>query len=132
MIAHEELRLIADKWDHMTMRVLNLQELPLAKLQVLLCDTYRVLTQIHKDSLVPKEVTRILLNIEEYLYFASLMEEKEVPEGYYCYRQLCSIINAFKAGFFNAEYPYAFPQLQILDDFKDAHIINLEQDFFPL
>ena len=77
----EELEKIADLWDRMTMIAIDMQELPLAELQVLLCDTYRALTQFHKDALVPKEVTQILLNIEEYLYFSSLMEEKEVPEG---------------------------------------------------
>ena len=132
MIKYKELELIAKKWDSMTTIALNLQELPLAQMQVLLCDTYRALTQFHKDSLVPKEITQILLNIEEYLYFASLMEETEVPAGYYCYRQLCLIVNAFKEGFFNAEYAYAFPQLQIFDDFQNAHIINLERNFLPL
>lgn len=126
------LERIADRWDRMTALVLNLQELSLAQLQELLCDTYRVMAQFHKDPLIPKEITRILLNIEEYLYFASLMEEKEVPEGYYCYRHLCLIVNAFKKGFFNAEYAYAFPQLQILDDFQNNHIINLKSDFLPL
>ena len=129
---HEELKRIAEQWDRMTLLTLNLQELSLAQMQVLLCDTYRALTQFHKDVLIPKEVTRILLNIEEYLYFASLMEEKEVPEGYYCYRQLYPIVNAIKDGFFNAKYVYAFPQLQIFDDFQNAHIINLERNFLPL
>ena len=132
MINHEYLGSIAEKWDHMTMIVIDLQELPLAELQALLCDTYRVLTQFHKEPLVPKGISRILLNVEEYLYFASLMEEIEVSEGYYCHRQLYSIVKALKEGFFNAAYAYTFPHLQIFDDFKNAYVINLEKDFLPL
>ena len=128
----KDLEAIAEHWGCMTMLTLNLREISLAEMRALLRDTYMALTQFHKDLLIPKEVTRILLSIEEYLYFASLMEEKEVPEGYYCYRQLNLIVNAFKEGFFNAEYAYEFPQLQILDEFQNAYLINMESDFLPL
>ena len=126
------LEKIAEHWERMTMYVLNLKELPLRELQLLLYDTYRALTQFHKQSLIPKEITKIFLNIEAYLYFASLMEEKEVTAGYYCHRQVYVIAKALQEGFFNAEYAYAFPQLQIFDDFHNAHIINLEKNFLPL
>ena len=129
---HKKLETIAEHWDRMTTLTLNLQELALAEMQVLLCDTYRALTEFHKDPKVPKEIAKIFLNIEEYLYFAALMEENEVPNGYYCYRQLYCIAAALKEGFFNAKYPCAFPQLQFFDDFKNAHIINLEESFLPL
>ena len=129
---HEELKSIADRWERMTILILSLQELSIAEMQALLCDTYRALTQFHKEPLIPKAITRILLNIEEYLYFASLLEEKEVPEGYYCCRQVYLIVRSFKEGFFNAEYSHIFPQLQIFDDFRNAHVINLKGNFLPL
>lgn len=129
---YEELGLIAEHWDYMTMRALNLQEISLVEMHALLRDTYMALTQFHKELLVPKEITKILLNIEEYLYFASLMEEKEVSEGHYCYRQLNLIVNAFKKGFFAEEYPCVFPQLQIIDEFDKHHVLDLEGDFLPL
>ena len=132
MAEQEELESIAEQWSEITMYVLNLQELPIGELQLLLYDTYRALTQFHKQSLIPKEITKILLNIEEYLYFASLMEEQDVPAGYYCHRQVYVIAKALQEGFFNAAYAYAFPQLQIFDDFQNAHVINLERNFLPL
>ena len=132
MIAHDELELIAKKWDGMTTQVLSLKELSILEMQVLLRDTYMALRQFHKELLIPKEITKILLNIEEYLYFASLMEDHEVPEDVYFYRQVYIVAKAFKEGFFNASYTYAFPQLQIFDECKKTHIINLDGNFLSL
>lgn len=123
------LEQIADQWGCMTMTVIDLRKLPVVDMQLLLHDTYMVLTQLHKDALLPKEVTKIFLQMEEYLYFASIMEDVEVPAGYYCHRLIYAIVKAFKDGFFNANYICTFPELQILDDFRNAHIINLESNF---
>ena len=129
---HVELETIAEQWDHMTSLVLNLRELPLAQMQELLCDTYKVLTQFHKEPLVPKQTFRLLLNIEEYLYFAALMEGDDVPVDYYCHRQIYVIVKSLKGGFLRGEYTCAFPELQIFDEFENDHVINLEKNFLPL
>lgn len=128
---NKRLESLARKWSYMTMLVLNLQELPIIDMQMLLRDTYKVLAQFHKDPLIPREITQIFLEMEEYLYFAALMEDIEVPTGYYCYRQVYIIVKALKEGFFNTVCVYTFPKLQFFDDFQNAHIINLESNFLP-
>ena len=69
---------LTTQWSRMTGLVLELRKIPSAELQRLLKETYRVLRFYCKDNLVPKEISKILLEMDEFLYFASLFEKKEV------------------------------------------------------
>ena len=126
-MGQEELERIAKQWDEMTHRVLDLQKFSFAEMRNLLRDTYVVLTAFHKDQFVPKQISRILLNMDEFLYFTSLMEGNEVAVDFYRYQALSSVIAALKAGFFAAEYAYTYPRLQICDPKGMSHIVDLEK-----
>lgn len=127
-MGNAELSRIAKQWDGMTHTVLDLQKFSFAKMRNLLLDTYAVLTAFYKDQFVPKQISRILLNMDEFLYFTSLMEGNEVAVDFYRYQALSSVVSAMKTGFFAAEYAYAYPQLQICDPKGISHIVDLEKD----
>lgn len=114
------------------MIVLDLKPLPYSEIQNLLKNTYSILTRYRKNALVPKQISKILLAMDEFIYFASLMEEKELSEGYYCSRQIRVIFASLKDGFFKGKYPIEFPNLQILNDFKNSYVINLNENFLSV
>lgn len=125
-MGHTELERIARQWDELTHTVLECKEISFGEMKDLLRDTYVVLTAFHKDRFVPKEISKILLNMDSFLYFASLMEGQEVAVDFYRYQMLSAVVSALKAGFFAAKYECAYPKLQIYDAERISHIIDLE------
>ena len=80
------INVIVDEWCEMTNIVLDLKELSFSKIQNLLKETYEILTEYHKEKLIPKEISKLLLEVDSFLYFTSLMEENEKGIDFYpCY-----------------------------------------------
>lgn len=127
---NKELKQIAYNWKSMTDTVLDLEKFSLSEMQILLSDTYKALRTHHKENVAPKEVSNILLEMYEFLYFTSLMEEKEVGVNFYQYQYISSIVAALRKGFFEADYRCEFPELKILDKNNNEFIINFENDIF--
>jgi hypothetical protein len=129
-VENNELKQIAYNWKSMTDTVLDLEKFSLSEMQILLSDTYKALRTYHKENVAPKEVSNILLEMYEFLYFTSLMEEKEVGVNFYQYQYISSIVAALRKGFFEADYRCEFPELKILDKNNNEFIINFENDIF--
>jgi hypothetical protein len=129
-VKNKELKQIAYNWKSMTDTVLDLEKFSLSEMQILLSDTYKALRTYHKENVAPKEVSNILLEMYEFLYFTSLMEEKEVGVNFYQYQYISSIVAALRKGFFEADYRCEFPELKILDKNNNEFIINFENDIF--
>ena len=127
---NKELKQITYNWKSMTDTVLDLEKFSLSEMQILLSDTYQVLRTYHKENVTPKEVSNILLEMYEFLYFTSLMEEKEVGVNFYQYQYISSIVAALRKGFFEADYRCEFPELKILDKNNNEFIIDFENDIF--
>lgn len=127
---NKELKQIAYNWKSMTDTVLDLEKFSLSEMQILLSDTYKALRTYHKENVAPKEVSNILLEMYEFLYFTSLMEEKEVGVNFYQYQYISSIVAALRKGFFEADYRCEFPELKILDKNNNEFMINFETDIF--
>ena len=123
-----ELERIAREWDELTHTVLDLDKFALAEVQSLLKDTYTVLTVFHKEQFIPKGISKILLNMDEFLYFTSLMEEKEVGLDFYQYQLISSIVSTLKTGFFGAKYEYEFPRLKVKQGETDVFIFDFGKD----
>lgn len=123
---HANLKTITKGWADATHRVLCLEKLPLPPLQNLLKETYRVLATFCKEECIPKEIAQIILEMEEFLYFAALMEEKEMGNGYYHWQEIRFIVNGLKKGFFDGGYEYAFPKLKITDVLDNDYLMDFE------
>ena len=87
-MSNSEIASIVKEWKDMTKVVMSLDELPLPKIQQLLKDTYRILTDFLKSELVPKQISELFLEMEDFLYFCSLMEEKEKSVGFYHWQEI--------------------------------------------
>lgn len=126
--SQQELSDIVDFWEHLTYTVLDKKEIPQRHLLGAIKESYRILGEFCKHSAVPKEVTKLFLEMESFLYFAYLMEEKELETDYYQFRMVNAMVTALKDGFFNGEYPADFPNLQLVDDDKNMILFDLEKD----
>ena len=124
---------LTTQWSRMTGLVLEMRKNPSAGLQRLLKETYRVLRFYCEDNLVPKEISKILLEMDEFLYFASLFEKKEVEIDFYFYQVMDMIVETLKEGFFKGKYECEYPILKMSElsnnslvlDFENGHIEDL-------
>ena len=66
---------ITKEWIGMTHKVLDLKRIPSVEIRDILKNTYEVLNYYHKDEAVPKEVCEMLLEMDEFLYFASMITD---------------------------------------------------------
>lgn len=123
-----KLKQLANQWEKMTHTVLALKQIPVENLQNLLKETYKTLVIFHKDELVPKVISKLFLEMEDFLYFSSLMEEKEVGIGYYCYEKVHTIVKALEEGFLNGDFGCEFPKLPIIDVCKAPFIFDFTTD----
>ena len=121
-----EVSRIARRWSRLSGVVLELKKIPEKQLQQLLKDSYEALYAYHQAELVPKAVASLMLEMGDFLYFASLMEEKEVTVDFYYYQAVDAVIQALKTGFFRGEYPCRFPLLQL----RSGEVLDLEKGFW--
>ena len=114
------------RWDNMTYQALSLQEISLSDIQILLKDTYHILTEVHKDELVHKSICKLLLTMDEFLYFSSMIETNEKGVDFYHYQYISNIVSALKTGFFKGEHEESFPKLKVYDSEKNETVVDLE------
>lgn len=119
-------------WQEMTHKVLNIKDIPPTDIENLLKETYMILTTYHKDTLIPKEITKLLLEIRDFNEISSAIEFAEKPSGYYHSLDVCVVVDALKTGFLEGKYECEFPKLKIYDLNKNGHIIDLRDKFLPL
>lgn len=125
---HAPLHHLTGCWDDMTYTILDLKELPLEKMYLLLKETFKVLACYCKEELIPKEICKIILSMEDFLKFASMMEEKEKEKGYYHALEFCVIIHALRDGFFAENLAADYPKLKT-DVMSDKPLVmNFEKD----
>ena len=120
------------EWQEMTNIILDSKKFSLTVLQNLLKETYVILTEYHRESLVPKEISKLLLEMESFLYFITIMDGKDLCIDFHYYQYISAIIDALKKGFFNGEYEYSFPKLKILDAKDNEILIDFETNIFEL
>lgn len=121
-----ETEALSKRWEAACDAVLSLKPPSLPDLQGLLRDSYKTLSLYHKRSLVPKEIGRILIAMENYLFFSAMMEEKELGDGAFCYQRVHLIVKALERGFLDGFFPLKSPRLEIRDDTGMIRFLDLE------
>ena len=122
------LKQLIQDWDKQTDKVFDLEKLDLSEMQTIIKDTYKVLYELCKEELVPKETVKLFLVMDDFLYFASVMEENELGKGYYCWEEIKYIVDSLKEGFFKSEYPKAYPVMLVTDIADNGYLFDLEKD----
>jgi hypothetical protein len=115
-------------WFDLTHEVLELKKIPSEQLQDLLKDTYKILYFYHRQDCAPKMVSKLLLEMDEFLYFVSLLEDNEEEKkrvateyhNYPLHQILQSLYIAFRSYFDIADYAKT----------KGIDILNITPDSF--
>ena len=123
----EDIKRVTEEWDDMTRRVLDLKRIPSMEIRDLFSKSYHVLDCYHKESLVPKELTEMLLEIDGFLYFAALITDKEFDDDPYLYQAIHSVAEALKKGFFEGKYECKYPLLKVINPEDSICILDLEK-----
>ena len=110
----------------MVSTVMDLKKIPLNELQELIKDTYNVFQFYCKESLVPKEISKLLLEMGDFLYFASIMEGIETERNFYFYQIIHVVIKSLEKGFLKGKYECDYPVLMVYDSMQNQHILDLE------
>lgn len=126
MMEKEQVLHIAEQWNLMTEKVFELETIEIKRLQELLKETYQVLNFYHKEEVVPKTVCQMLLEVESFLYFASMFEGKEVKLNFYYFQLVDSIVEALTKGFFEGKYKEEYPMLSIKNMLGESTVFDLE------
>ena len=117
----------AGLWEQYTWDTLDLCEVSYEEMEELLLKTYEIMFSYRFERVVAKEVCRMLLNIEDFIYFLSVMEanEKSAMGNTRMYQLLFTIIKDMEKGFLSGDFACAYPVLKInLND----NIIDLKMD----
>lgn len=120
----------AKSWEHLTSVVLNLEKISLPSLQAVLKETYFILSHMSKETHVPKSVCKMLLSMDEFLYFSSLIEKNENQLNFYHYQFVSCIADAMKKVFFDGECEESYPKLRIRDLNKEEFVVNFDENIF--
>ncbi len=103
----KEIIKAAEGFEALTASLLDTKEQKAAETAPLLADTVRAAMTYKKEELIPKELCRLLLGLDEYLYFASFVEQGELLD-FYCYQAVSNIASAIKNGLFKGEFECIF------------------------
>lgn len=126
----ETITQITAEWIQMTYRTLDLKRIPSLELRDLFKRTYEVLHTYHRQELVPKEMCEMLLEMDGFFYFASMITDKEFDDDPSFYQAAHAIGEALKTGFFESRYECEYPLLMVQPDEKEKpHTLDLENGF---
>lgn len=128
---NQRLNRLNNEWSQAIYTVLAMEKESSSELQRLLLQTYEVLSELCSEQLVPKETCKLFLEMEDFLYFSSLIEANESGEGFYCHRQILDVVKALENGFLDGCYEYAFPKL-VIGEGEKSILFNLEKDDLSL
>lgn len=124
-----KIKQIAADWVAFTRIVLSKNGIPSGEIRELFKRTYEVLYHYYKDALIPKEVSEMLLEMDGFFYFASLITSKEYNDDPELYQAAFSVAEALKEGFFDGNYKYAYPVLAVCDPVGNEQKIDLENGY---
>ena len=124
-ITEGKIRKIADGWSCFSSLLDNSMMFEGYELQELLKATYEVLYKYKSEKLVPKEIFKMLFNMNELI--GDIENADWLPICDYA-----SVISTFTftlmSGFLDDDYPCAYPVLNIKDYEEENHAFNLEKD----
>ena len=92
---------LTNEWKSITDDVIEFKEVDLSKLQKLFSETYSVLGEFRNNSLVPKEISRLLLEMKEFSWWVSDLEETPLHR---IYQTLVSLVADLTQFFLTNDY----------------------------
>lgn len=92
---------LTHEWKTTTWQVIELKEVDVSKLQRLFSETYSVLCEFRNNSLVPKEISSLLLEMHDFSWWVSDLEETPLHR---IYQTLVSLVADLTQFFLTNDY----------------------------
>ena len=89
------------EWQEINERVIKLEDIEFLSLQSVVDKTYAILRGMEKSRLVPKEIGELLLEISDFGWWVSELEETPIHR---CFEATLDMIFALKQCFYGREY----------------------------
>jgi hypothetical protein len=125
----ETIKQITKEWNQLIHRALDSNRIPSLEIRGLFRRTYEVLYYFHKDELIPKIVSEMILEMDRFLYFVTLIADKEFDDDLSLYQAADAIANALKNGFFDGNYECEYPFLKVIDAEGKNCVLDLENGY---
>lgn len=124
------LGVLTEEWSDMSDKALSLKEITLTEMQGLLRETYEVLQFYNKFGFVPKEVLKLLFEMDHYIYFSTIMRDEITNDSFHYYEAVDLVVKAIETAFFEEEQEYKYPELKVYNWMtEETRIVNLEKDY---
>ena len=104
---YSEIINLKKKADELTSSLLDLKKQKLSEIAEVLADTAAVTKEYAEGEFIPKELCKLLMSIDDYLYFATFIEDGQLLD-FYCYQAVSNIASAIKKGLFEGDFECIF------------------------
>ena len=125
----KEIIKTSEGFEALTASLLDTKKQKAAEIAPLLADTAAVTKEYAEGEFIPKELCKLLMSIDDYLYFATFIEDGQLLD-FYCYQAVSNIVTSIKDRLFEGRSEYVFgsgePAVYTLSPTKEAILSYLE------
>ena len=119
---------VTEKWENKTNQILKLVEIPVAELQELFRETYKILSFYSHENTVPKSICKLLFSMHNFLVFMGEISEAENMEIEKHFQLFYCLFETLQKDFLNDSFKAAYPKLFLEYNHSKNTPFNFELD----
>ena len=120
---------LTEKWENATRDVLTKRTIVISDMQSLIRDTYKTYYEYHDKEMMPKEMGKLSMSMNQFLDFLVRIFLQDVYDDNVYHDTFCFIAEAIEYGFYKGKYKYNYPMLKVDNCNGGENIVNVEEDF---
>lgn len=97
----ERIQKLSNGWRSATENVIRFEELDLADVRELFKETYSVLDEFSKENLVPKQISELLIEMNDFSWWVSDLADTPM---YVFYEEIIKLVSALNRYFLTRDY----------------------------
>ena len=97
----KKIEKLSCEWHEITDKVIEFQEIDLLRLQELFQNSYDVMEAFRKDQLIPKEISKLFLEMNDFAWWVYDLDKTPLHEFY---QGILTLISALNEHFFVCDY----------------------------
>lgn len=129
---NEMIKNLVTEWEKASIKMLTSKEFSVEQIEMLLRETYRVCTEYKDKDMVPKELCKIIEKIQWFMsrgVDAYHIDDMMMPSDTAEIDAILFILEEIQYGFYDNDYKYAFPNIEVTNSKNKPYILNLENEF---
>ena len=97
----KKIEKLSCEWHEITDKVIEFQEIDLLRLQELFQNSYDVMEAFRKDQIIPKEISKLFLEMNDFAWWVYDLDKTPLHEFY---QGILTLISALNEHFFVCDY----------------------------